>query len=58
MRQFFRNFMDDVLVLAGCGCILYGLSLLSVVAMWIVAGVMLIVGGLLIGKVKANNDHS
>ncbi len=49
------RFLDDLLLVAGCACILYGLSLLSAIAMWITAGAMLIVFGVLIGKAKAKN---
>ena len=44
--------MDDILLAAGCGCILYGLSLWNPVVTWITAGLMLIGFGALIGKVK------
>jgi len=51
----FLRFFDDLLLLAGCACILYGLSLLSAIATWITAGVMLIVFGVLIAKEKAKH---
>ncbi|GAP11753.1 hypothetical protein BECAL_02946 [Bellilinea caldifistulae] len=47
------KFFDDLLLLAGCICILYGLSLWSVIVTWIVGGLMLIGWSLLIGKVMA-----
>ena len=48
-------FIDDFFLLAGCACILYGLALWSVVLTWITAGLMLIIAGVLIGKVRAKN---
>jgi len=53
--KLFLRFFDDLLLLAGCACILYGLSLLSAIATWITAGVMLIVFGVLIAKEKAKH---
>lgn len=47
--------IDDLLLLAGGGCILYGLSLWSTIITWIVAGVMLIGLAVLVGKAKARN---
>jgi len=44
------KYLDDLLVLGGCFCILYGLSLWSVIVTWLVAGAMLIVLGVLYGK--------
>jgi hypothetical protein len=44
-----RKYGDDLLVLAGCGCILYGTWLLSIIAVWFVGGGMLIGLGLLVG---------
>ena len=43
-------YLDDVLVLAGCALILHGISLWSLMATWITAGVMLIGIGYLYGK--------
>jgi hypothetical protein len=57
MRWLLR-YLDDILLLAGCGCILYGLSLWNIVITWIVAGLMLVGFGVLIGKVRADHaDH-
>ena len=50
------TYLDDLLVLFGCGCILYGLSLWSVIMTWLAAGVMLIVLGVLYGRY--GDDHS
>lgn len=49
------RYVDDMLLLVGCGCILYGLALWNPVITWIAAGLMLIGWGILIGKVKARN---
>jgi hypothetical protein len=43
------NFLDDFLLLAGCLCVLIGVSQVSVVATWILGGLMLIGWGVLIG---------
>lgn len=48
-------YLDDILLLAGCGCVLYGLSLWNVVITWIAAGAMLIGAAVLVGKVKGKN---
>jgi hypothetical protein len=50
MRKFIANYLDDMLVLAGCGVILAGLSLWNLVVTLVVAGAMLISIGLLMGK--------
>lgn len=47
------KFLDDILILAGGGCIFYGLSLWSAIAAWIAAGLMLIGLAFLIGLRKA-----
>lgn len=55
VKRFFANYLDDVLLLMGCICILVGLSMWSAIATWIVGGGMLIGFGVLIGKVKGRN---
>ena len=50
MRKIIKDYLDDVLVLVGCGCILYGLSIWSSVLTWIGAGAMLIIFGVMVGK--------
>ncbi len=55
MKRFFRNYLDDVLLLAGCGCILYGLSMWSVILTWIWGGVTLIFLGVLVAWRKAKH---
>ena len=52
VKLLFR-FLDDILLMAGCGCILYGLSLWDVIATWITAGVMLISFGMIVAMTKA-----
>lgn len=49
MRRMSR-FIDDILVVAGCGCVLYGMAQFSPILAWIVGGIMLIGAGLAIGK--------
>ena len=55
MLKILVKFLDDILLLAGGGCILYGLSLWNPVVTWIAGGMMLIGLGILIGKAKAKN---
>jgi hypothetical protein len=47
------QYLDDGLVLVGCGLILVGTWAVCPVATWFVGGVMCILAGLLVGKVKA-----
>lgn len=49
------NYLDDVLLLAGCGCVLYGLAQWNAVITWIVGGVMLIALAVLVGIRKAKH---
>lgn len=46
------QYLDDILLLAGCACVLYGLSMWSAIITWIVAGAMLIGMAFMIGKVR------
>jgi hypothetical protein len=57
-KKFIFLFLEDILVLAGCICILIGLSLWSAVATWIAGGLMLIGFGVMfaMGKLKMKND--
>ncbi len=50
MKKFLRNYLDDLLLMVGCICILYGLSGWSPVITWVVAGGMLIGFGVMVGK--------
>ncbi len=52
------KFLDDLLLVIGCVCVLIGVSKVSIVATWIIGGLMLIVFGVLIGKVKAKHVNS
>ena len=53
--KIFIRFFDDVLLLAGCGCVLYGLSMWNIVVTWIAGGLMLIGLAFLVGKVRGRN---
>lgn len=55
MRRWILLLLDDVLLVAGCGCVLYGLSLWSAIVTWIAAGLMLIGLAVLVGMRKARN---
>jgi hypothetical protein len=55
MKKLFR-FVDDLLLLAGCGCALVGISKLSIPATWIIGGLMMIGFAVLVGKAKGKND--
>ena len=55
LLKIFIILIDDLLILAGCGCILIGLAQWSIVITWIVGGGMLISLGFLIGKVRSKN---
>ncbi len=54
MKMLLR-FFDDFLLLAGCACVVYGISLYSVILAWIVGGLVLIGLSFLVGKVMANH---
>jgi len=43
------NYVDDVLILAGCGLVTYGTYLVSPIATWFVGGAVLIILGVLVG---------
>ena len=45
----YLSFLDDVLVAAGCGMLIYAASFLGPMAGWFVAGVICIGGGIVIG---------
>ena len=55
MKRFVR-YVDDILLIAGCACILVGLAQWSIPMTWMVGGGMLVSFGVLVGKVKAKND--
>lgn len=55
MKNFFSRYFDDLLLVAGCACILYGLSQWNAIVTWIVAGIMLIVFGVMVAKDMAKN---
>ena len=47
------KFLDDGLAVIGCALIVYGISQISTPAAWIAAGIFCVIGGFVIGKVKA-----
>jgi hypothetical protein len=49
MKTFWK-FLDDILLITGCICILIGLSKWSEIITWIAAGMMLICLGVLVGR--------
>lgn len=55
MRKRLIRYTDDMLLVTGCLCILYGLSIWSEIATWLAAGGMLIGFGVMVGKAKANH---
>lgn len=56
--QFFSKYIDDLLILAGCGLIVTGTYQICPAATWFVGGIMLIGFGVLIGLGKrGENDH-
>lgn len=54
-----REYAAEIIVLFGCACVLYGLSMWNTIAAWIIGGLMAIAFGILIAvreaKVKAKN---
>lgn len=50
------KYVDDLLLIAGCICILVGLAQWSIPMTWMAGGGMLISFGVLVGKLKAKND--
>jgi len=51
------KFLDDILFIIGCVCILIGLSLWSAAVTWIAAGVMFICFGLLYARKTAHDSE-
>lgn len=51
-----RNNLDDLLLMAGCGCVLYGLSMWNAVITWVVGGLMLGGWAFMLGKVESNES--
>ena len=45
-----KKYLDDILVVAGGACVLYGVAQLSPILAWITGGIMLIGAGLAIRK--------
>ncbi len=55
MKTNLKKNLDDVLLIAGCVCIVLGVGMLSIPAALIVAGIALISFAVLIGKKMAND---
>jgi hypothetical protein len=55
LKRWLLPFLDDILLVLGCVCILYGLSLWNIIITWIAAGLILIGLAVLIGRAKAQN---
>lgn len=49
MRKFLRNYVDDLLMMAGGVCIVVGIGMWSIPAAWIASGIELIGLAVLIG---------
>jgi hypothetical protein len=43
------KYLDDLLVVVGCGLIVYGIAQISPVAAWITSGVFCMAGGVVLG---------
>lgn len=54
MKLWLRRYADDMLLLAGCACVVVGVAQISGPLAWIVAGIMLIGLAALIGKAKSH----
>ena len=54
MKKFISRNFEDMLLALGCILILIGLAQWNAIVTWIVAGMMLIGWGFLIGKAKSN----
>ena len=52
-KDVMRKYLDDILVMTGCAVVVYGVSQLSPVAAWIVSGIFLIIGGIVLAKTRA-----
>lgn len=50
------KYLDDILLIAGCFCILFGIAQWSIPITWMIGGGMLIGFAVLAGKVGAKND--
>ena len=51
------NYISDGCLLAGCGCIVYGLAQWNAIVAWVVAGLLLIAWGISIGIVRAKRSE-
>ena len=55
MKRLLYLYLEDLLLLAGGGCVLYGMSMWSAIITWIVAGLMLIGLAVMIGLEKVKH---
>ena len=55
MRRFLNKWMLDILLISGCICILVGLAQWSMIATWIVGGLMLLGFAFMIAAYKVKN---
>ena len=57
MSEKLQQFLDDLLILAGCALVLVFVFQVWPVGTWLVGGLMLIVFGVLIGLGGRHDDH-
>ncbi len=53
-----KGYVDDVLLILGCACIVIGVAMLNVPAAVIVCGVLLIGLAVIVGKVEGLNGKA
>ncbi|NMC30746.1 MAG: hypothetical protein GYA45_11820 [Pelolinea sp.] len=51
------KYLDDVLLLVGCACVVAGVWQISIPAAFITSGVILIGLAVMIGKIKGKHDN-
>jgi uncharacterized membrane protein SirB2 len=49
MKNFLQKFIDDLLIVTGCGLVLVGVWKVCPVATWFVGGCMCVIAGVVIG---------
>jgi hypothetical protein len=52
-----KEYIDEILLLAGCGCIVYGLALWNATVAWVAAGLLMFGWAFLIGKVRSSSNE-
>jgi hypothetical protein len=50
MLKTFAKYLDDVAMILGCVCLVYGVSLVYVPAAWITMGILLVTGAFMYGR--------